>query len=245
MKKIITLILLSLLTYQVFALKIPKLKGHVNDYANVLTAGEESELENYLMDFERSNSAQVALLTIKSLKGENLEDYSLRVVDEWKLGVKGRDNGVLLLISMQEKKMRIEVGYGVEGVLTDAKSGYIIRTIIVPAFKQGNFSSGIAGGLSAIMDTISKDLIITDEEIAQSRKASGKRKSQIPFGFIIFVLMMVFGRLGRGRRGGFLTAMLLGSMLNGGSGRSSGGGGFGGFSGGGGGFGGGGASGGW
>jgi len=249
MKKTLTIIILSLLTLQLFSLRVPKLKGYVNDYANILSSNEESSLDNFLQEFERSTSSQVALLTIESLKGENLEDYSIRVVDEWKLGQKGKDNGVLLLISMQEKKMRIEVGYGAEGVLTDAKSRYIIDNYIVPDFKRGNFFAGISSGIGKITGTISKEFTISDEEIVQSRKKRKKRRTPIPFGFIIFIIMMSFGRLGRGRRGGLLTGILLGSMFNSGGnnrGGGFGGGGFGGFGGGGGGgFGGGGASGGW
>ena len=251
MKKTLTIIILSLLTLQLFSLKVPKLKGYVNDYANILNSNEETALDNYLRDFERSTSSQVALLTIESLKGENLEDYSIRVVDEWKLGQTGKDNGVLLLVSMQDKKMRIEVGYGVEGVLTDAKSRYIIDNYIVPDFKRGEFFTGISNGIGKITGTISKEFTISDEEIVQSRRKRKKSKTQIPFGLIIFIFMMVFGRLGRGRRGGLLSALFISGMLNGGGsnrggGSGFGGGGFGGFGGGGGGgFGGGGASGGW
>lgn len=250
MKKTLTIIILSLLALQLFALKVPKLTGHVNDYANVLSSNEKSTLENFLIDFEKKTSSQVALLTIKSLEGENLEDYSIKVVDDWKLGRKGNDNGVLLLVSMQEKKMRIEVGYGVEGVLTDAKSSYVINNYIVPDFKKGDFYTGISTGIAAITGIISEDLTITEEQITQSRQKQKKSKGQLPFGFIIFIFMMVFSRLGRGRgrggRGGLLTALFFSGLLNGGgSNRSGGGFSGGGFSGGGGGFGGGGASGGW
>lgn len=251
MKKTLTIIILSLLALQLFALKVPKLKGHVNDYANVLSSNEKSTLENFLTEFEKKTSTQVALLTIESLQGENLEDYSIRVVDNWKLGQKDRDNGVLLLVSMQEKKMRIEVGYGVEGALTDAKSSYVINNYIVPDFKQGNFYTGISTGIAAITGIISEEFTITDEQITQSRQKRKKSKGQLPFGFIIFIFMMVFSRLGRGRgrggRGGLLTALFFSGLLNGGGSNRGGGGGFGGggFSGGGGGFGGGGASGGW
>jgi len=247
MKKTIIIFALILLISQVFALKVPKLKGHVNDYANVLSSSEENHLENYLSNFEATSTVQIALLTIKSLQGENLEDYSMRVADAWKLGNKEKDNGVLLLISMQDKKLRLEVGYGLESSLTDAKSGYIIRNFIVPGFKSGSYFNGILAGMDAITGVISDQLVITDEQIAQSQRKQARKSPQIPFGLIMFILMFVFGGLGRRRRGGLFTALFLGSMLGGGrhQGGSSGFGGFGGFSGGGGGFGGGGASGGW
>jgi len=247
MKKTIIIFALILLVSQVFALKVPKLKGHVNDYGNVLSSSEENRLENYLSNFEATSTVQIALLTIKSLQGENLEDYSMRVADAWKLGNKEKDNGVLLLISMQDKKLRLEVGYGLESSLTDAKSGYIIRNFIVPGFKTGSYFNGIAAGMDAVTGVISDQLEITDEQIAQSQRKQARKSPQIPFGLIIFILMFVFGGFGRRRRGGLFTALFLGSMLGGGSHRGGGGsfGGFGGFSGGGGGFGGGGASGGW
>lgn len=247
MKKIFNIILLILLVSQLAALKVPKLKGHINDYANLLSSQEENRLENYLSSFESTSTIQIALLTIKSLQGENLEDYSMQVADAWKLGNKDKDNGVLVLISMQDKKLRIEVGYGLESSLTDAKSGYIIRNYIVPGFKTGSYYNGIATGMDAITGVISKQIDISDEQIAQSQRKQARKSPQIPFGLIMFVLMFVFGGLGRRRRGGLFTALFLGSMLGGGHhrGGGSGFGGFGGFSGGGGGFGGGGASGGW
>jgi uncharacterized protein len=246
MKKIISILFLIILVSQLAALKVPKLKGHINDYGKVLSNTEERALENYLVKFENATSIQIALLTISSLQGENLEDFSMRVADKWKLGSKDKDNGVLLLISMQEKKLRIEVGYGLEGSLTDAKSGYIIRNYIVPGFKSGNFYKGISTGIGAVTGVLSDELNITDEQIAESKQKEESGRTGIPFGLLIFLFMIFFGGFGRGRRGGLLSALFLGSML-GGSGRSSGGGfgGFGGFSGGGGGFGGGGASGGW
>jgi len=196
----------------------------------------------------------VVLLTIKSLEGENLEDYSMRVVDNWKIGQKEYDNGALLLIALAERKIRIEVGYGLESSLTDLKSGYIIRNAITPEFKKGNYSGGIAKGLANITGIINKQIDISDEELARYQKSQGKANTgNLPFSFIVIVFVIIMNLLGRifgsGRRrrgGGFMSLLLLSSMMGGsrGGGFSSGGG-FGGFSGGGGGFGGGGASGGW
>ncbi len=196
----------------------------------------------------------MVLLTIKSLEGENLEDYSMRVVDNWKIGQKEYDNGALLLIALAERKIRIEVGYGLESSLTDLKSGYIIRNAITPEFKKGNYSGGIAKGLANITGIINKQIDISDEELARYQKSQGKANTgNLPFSFIVIVFVIIMNLLGRifgsGRRrrgGGFMSLLLLSSMMGGsrGGGFSSGGG-FGGFSGGGGGFGGGGASGGW
>ncbi|HPR17301.1 MAG TPA: TPM domain-containing protein [Candidatus Cloacimonadota bacterium] len=251
MKKIIGLLVSILLFSSLSALGVPALKGHVNDYANVLTSQQKTKLESYLTNYEQATSIQVALLTIKSLQGENLENYSMQVAEKWKLGQKEQDNGVLLLVAMQEKKLRIEVGYGLEGTLTDAKSGYIIRNYIVPSFKTGDYFNGISAGIGAITGVLSKDLVITDEQIAQSQKEEESSGVQIPFVFLVILFMAVFGGFGRRRRGGLLPFLFLGSMMGGndhhrgGGFGGFGGGGFGGFSGGGGGFGGGGASGGW
>jgi len=247
MKKIVLILCLSVFCIStLFSLDVPKLKARVNDNAKVIGSNDERKLEALLQDVEAKTSSQVALLTISSLQGENLEDYSMRVAQSWKLGQKEFDNGVLLLVAMKEKKIRIEVGYGLESIITDAKSGYIIRNYIVPGFKKGDFSGGITSGLLAISGLVTDEFEITDEDLAKynQQQKAGKRK-QIPFGLIIFLFMFIFGGLGR-RRGGLFTALFLGSMLGGGR-SSSGGSGFGGggFSGGGGGFGGGGASGGW
>jgi uncharacterized protein len=233
------------------ALDVPSLSGRINDRAGVLSASAAGDLENYLAAVEKSTGIQIALLTIPTLEGEVIESYSLKVAEKWGLGGAEADNGALLLVAMEEKKIRIEVGYGLEGVLTDAMSGYIIRETIVPEFKNGNFQGGIEAGLRAIGGVATGEAPISEELVSQSGSDGGE--SGRPFVFIIiFLLIFVFGRMGRYRRyrrRGMspLGAFMLGSLL-GGSNRSSGssrGFGGGGFSGGGGGFGGGGASGGW
>lgn len=247
MKKILFLLTIFV-TIQLFALEVPKLRKRVNDNADILTPYQEMELEQKLQTVEAKTSSQIAVLTINSLQGENLEDYSMRVAEQWKLGQQEFDNGALLLIALKEKKIRIEVGYGLESIITDLKSGYIIRNSIVPPFKEGNYFKGISAGSIAISGLITEEFEITDEQLQKYQtQQKENKKIHLPFGLIVFLFMIIFGGFGRRRRGGLFTALFLGSML-GGSGRSSsgfGGGGFGGFSGGGGGFGGGGASGGW
>ncbi|MFO7895866.1 MAG: TPM domain-containing protein [Candidatus Cloacimonadales bacterium] len=245
--KILLTTLIVFSCHILFALAVPALSGRINDQAGILSAAEESNLENLLRQNEAETSAQIAVLTVKSLQGENLEDYSMRVVEAWGLGQKDRDNGVLLLIALQEKKIRLEVGYGLESSLTDLKSGYIIRNIISAEFKRGNLYGGIAQGLTAVSQIISGESDISPAELQRYEQNKNKQGgAQIPIGFIVFIFMILAGGF-RGRRGGLFTALLLGNMLGGSSRGSSGmgGGGFGGFSGGGGSFGGGGASGGW
>jgi len=250
MKKIFLFIILLLIFAQIFALKVPKLIGHINDYAGILSQQEKNTLESMLISAENKTSSQIVLLTIPSLKEESLEDFSMNVVETWKIGQKEFDNGILLLIAMKERKIRIEVGYGLEHIITDAKSGFIIRNLMLNDFRKGNFFGGISASIQAVSGLITKDFEITPEQLAKYKRQDQHGKpAQIPVGFIIFMIMILlsmFGKKGKGRRGGILPWLLLGSML-GGSGRGSSGfgGGFGGFSGGGGGFGGGGASGGW
>jgi uncharacterized protein len=234
----------------VYALEVPPLKGRINDRAGVLSSSESRDLENYLAGVEKATGAQIALLTIPSLEGESLESYSFRVADSWQLGSADKDNGALLLIAMEEKKIRIEVGYGLEAVLTDAMSGYIIREAIVPEFKKGEFDRGIAAGLKSMGGVVTGDTPISVEQINESQQQESE--GGVSIFFLIFIFVFFFGRIGRYRRyrrRGMspMGAFFLGSMLGGASrgGSSSGGFGGGGFSGGGGGFGGGGASGGW
>ncbi len=216
----------------------------VNDLDGVLTSNEINNLSLLLENIEKKTSAQVALLIIPSLNGKNLEDYSLKIAENWGknkgLGQKDRDNGVLLLIAIRDKKLRIEVGYGLEGILNDGKCGYIIRNIITPNFKSGNFYGGIKNGLERIGGIISKENDISPEELAKYRKSKKKEKGGgFPFGIIVFIIIVLINISKKGGRGGGFY------MGGGGSSYSSGSSSFGGFSGGGGSFGGGGSSGGW
>ena len=242
-------------TVHASALEVPQLRGRVNDYAELLGSAAEAELESYLAAVEQSSGAQIALLTINSLEGDSLERFSLKVAEKWGIGSAETDDGALLLVSMADKKVRIEVGYGLEATLTDAVSGYIIRETIVPNFRRGNFEAGIAEALRAMGGLISGDVSISAQQIQKSNSASNDSGS-FPIFFILFIIIFMLSRMGsyrRMRRRGISpgTALFMGMMLggsgryrSGGSGFSSGGFG-GGFSGGGGGFGGGGASGGW
>jgi uncharacterized protein len=150
------------------ALEIPPLKGRVNDYAGILSPATAYQLENMLQKFEATESTQIVLLTVPSLEGASLEDFSLRVVEAWKLGQKKLDNGALLLIAKNDRKLRIEVGYGLEGKLTDLVSGRIIRDIITPRFKEGNFDQGVTDGVTAMIAAAKGEF--TNIENSQKRK---------------------------------------------------------------------------
>ena len=130
------------------------LKQRVTDLTNTLTAQQQAHIEQVLSDLEKTRGSQVAVLIVPTTRPEAIEDYSLRVVEKWKLGRKDVDDGVLLLIAKNDRKMRIEVGYGLEGVITDIMAGRIIREYITPEFRRGNFYGGILNGVEQIANLI-------------------------------------------------------------------------------------------
>jgi uncharacterized protein len=136
------------------ALDVPSLSGRIVDRARVLPNATVESLTAQLSAHEARSSNQVAVLIVPSLEGESIEEFSHRVATTWKLGQKGTDNGVLLLVAIRERKVRIEVGYGLEGVLTDARSAQIIRNEIVPRFRAGDMPGGVTAGVQAILKTI-------------------------------------------------------------------------------------------
>ncbi len=224
-----------------WGLDVPRVEGYVNDHANLLSEREKAGLESLLGRFEAETTNQVVLLVVPSLEGDSLEDFSIRVAESWKPGQKGKDNGVIFLVAVEDRKARIEVGYGLEGALTDAQSGLILRNLVFPAFRQGAYSSGIQAGLVGILQSIQGEFSAPPGRRAAPNRRAQTRASGLLFPLILFLLL--FSRGGRF----FLLGGLMGGMFGGRGGMSRGGfgGGFGGFSGGGGGFGGGGASGSW
>ena len=230
------------------ALDVPRLEGRVNDYAGILDSNQKAELDSYLASVEQKTTAQLVLLTIKSLEGEPLEDYSMRVAEAWKIGQKGKDNGVILLVSMAEHAVRIEVGYGLEAVLPDGRAGTIIRQVIVPEFRSGNYYAGIKNAFQTMAQVIGGDSSQVDE-LQKNEKSRGGAPSGLGCGFFIFlfILFIVLKSVSPCKAWRALSTGSGGwtSHSGGGGWFSGGGGGGGGFSGGGGSFGGGGASGGW
>jgi len=230
---------------------IPALRGPVNDYAGVLSVELRSRVEAQLLAYKQKTGHELALLTVPSLEGDAIEEFSIRVMEAWKLGDEARDDAALLLVAMADRKMRIEVNYGLEGELTDSTSSRIIREIITPEFRRGDPEAGIVAGLSAIMAATGGEGIPLPERPAE-------RPARRSIGFppllllALFVLPFLFGGRGGpgGRRRSWGAAPLFfgGGFGAGGFGGGRGGGGFGGggggFGGGGGGFGGGGGSGG-
>jgi uncharacterized protein len=223
------------------SLEVPRPEGYVNDHAGLLSERQKAGLEAVLRRFESETTNQVVLLVIPSLEGDSLEDFSIRVAESWKVGQKGRDNGVIFLVAVNDRKARIEVGYGLEGALTDAQSGRILRNLVFPAFRQGDYPGGIQAGLVGILQSIQGEFPLQPARGTAPTRQARAKASGLLLPLLFFLLL--FSRGGRF----FLLGGLLGGMWGGrgGMGRGGFGGGFGGFSGGGGGFGGGGASGSW
>ena len=236
------------------ALDVPPLRGRVNDLAGLLSSERTQRIEVQLAEFERQTGHQIVVLLIPSLEGEDAVPFALKTAETWKLGQKGYDNWALLLVSLNDRKLRIEVGYGLEGILPDAIASEIIRNILVPRFRDKDYAGGIESALDAMMR------VTRGEPLPESaRRKDRDQGSQLNSIAMFVISLAVFALMAyastarsrrnntwatRGRRGG---PMIFGPGGFGGGGYSGGGGfGGGGFSGGGGGGGGGGgASGSW
>ena len=244
----LALLLLLMATAAWAAPSFPELSGRVVDEAGMIDASDRQRLTGMLAAHEQDSGEQVLVVTLPELGGETIEDYGYQLGRHWGIGEADEDTGALLIIAKAERKIRIEVGYGLEGRLTDAQSSVIIDRIITPAFRQGAFSQGIVEGTAAMVQVLGGDPLAEPEQ--RTRGDGGEPSILRSLGF--FVLMVVIiglfgsggggGRGGRRRRGLWGVPIMMGGGFGGGS---SGGFGGGGFSGGGGGFGGGGASGGW
>jgi uncharacterized protein len=133
---------------------LPSPSGFVNDFAGILSSQTRQDLEQQLTEYERTSSNEIAVATVKSLDGDSIEDLANTTFQQWGVGKKGSDNGVLILVAVDDRKVRIEVGYGLEGALTDTESGIIIRSSITPKFKQGDYDGGIRAGVQDVIDQL-------------------------------------------------------------------------------------------
>ncbi|MDQ2820001.1 MAG: TPM domain-containing protein [Pseudomonadota bacterium] len=247
---------------------VPKLTGHLVDGAGMLNAEQRTKLEAVLADYDARTGSQIAVLTVKSTEPEAIEQFSIRVVEAWKLGRKGVDDGVLLMVAPNNptalRRLRIEAGRGVQGSLTDAQSKRVLQDVIAPQFRDKNYYEGLVAGVGAIATLLNAEQFPAPVQAQEQHGSSSNSGSGLPIGALLavavgfMILRAVFGGRGRGAslgRGGWgsgATGFVIGSILSnagngGGGGSGGGGGGFGGggFSGGGGSFDGGGASGDW
>jgi len=177
-------VMLFTLTQTASALDAPPLKGRINDYAGMLSPTTARSLEQRLAAFEKETTNQVVLLTIPSLEGDVIESFAIRVAEAWKIGQKDKSNGVILILAKKERKIRIEVGTGLQGVLPDITAGQIIRNVIAPGLRAGNPDQGISAGLGAIIDATKGEFKATaaDKKVAKKKKGSG-------YGLFIILLL--------------------------------------------------------
>lgn len=223
--------------------------GYVNDFADVLPSSVEDEMTQAITALRQASGTEIAVVTLDSLEGGSLEDFAVRLAERWKIGRAGQDDGVLFLIALQERSLRIEVGYGLEPLLPDSRAGQIRDTHVLPRLRDGDLPGGIRAGTLALVREIATRQGLDPDALAQAPaqppSSSESEESIVPIIiFIIFVLFsMRFNRRGRGRRGSGGIWISGGGFGSGSSGSFGGGGSFGGFSGGS--FGGGGASGRW
>jgi uncharacterized protein len=203
------IVFLAFLTpLHVWALEVPPLTGRVVDLARVLTAEDSQFLNSQLQAHEEKTGNQVAVLILPSLDGEPLEEFSHRVATTWKLGRKGTDNGILLLVALKERKLRIEVGYGLEGTLTDLRSARIIRHEIVPRFKEGNIPAGVRAGTDAILKTIEGTYQADGESQRRTEDALHHVLIGIVIGFLAGLILSQGLRRARALLGAVLAFMV-------------------------------------
>jgi len=233
-----------------FALNLPALTGRVVDQANIIQPATRSAIEQKLADLEAKSGIQIAVATVTSLEGQDIEPYANELFRSWKLGEKTKNNGVLLLVAPNEHRVRIEVGYGLEGTLTDALSKVIIANAITPHFKAGDFSGGVSRGVDDIITVLTTDSSEWQQRPSlrlDNQQTTDPASWLLLSALIFLVTLLIVSRTFRWLFFNTLLNILVSSGGARGGGFSSGGdyGGGGGFSGGGGSSGGGGASGSW
>jgi len=216
------------------ALQFPALAGRVTDAAHILSPATQQSLDRMLADYERGSGNQIVVVTLPSLEGDSIESYGYQLGRAWQIGQKGKDNGALLIVAPHERKVRIEVGYGLEPLLTDAASSAIVQGIILPQFRAGHMEQGVLDGAQAMISALGGKSVAAPQRVSGNEHAQG---GDMPIWLMVLLILWFFYMSSRHP---FLSAYMLSSLRFGGSSSGSGG-----FSGGGGSFGGGGASGSW
>lgn len=225
----------------------PAPQGLINDFAHVIPPAYEARMNSLAHEVLEKAEAALIVVTLKDIGGASIEEYTNKLYEQWGVGKKGEDRGAMILVALKERRIRIEIGYGLEGVIPDGLAGQVRDQAIVPYLKKGEFGKGLYHGLAALSGIIAKDkgIEITGKPDTPHQVVSSKRSRSVygilPFLFLLFIVLLFF-RSGRTGMGAFLLLMLLGGGRGGFGGRGSMGGhgsGFGGFGGGFGGFGGG------
>ncbi len=210
-------------------------QGYVSDFAGVLSSLDRSRVEMLCFQLEKKTGAQIAVVTVASVKPDTVEQYAVKLFEQWGIGQKGKDNGVLFLTAVSDREVRIEVGYGLEGAIPDAIARSVIERFIVPAFQQGEYSKGVGLGTAAIASLVAKEYGVevtgSEEDVYQKVHREPSRGSSVVMAIISVIMLILFIKNPQL----FLYWMMM-SMMSGGRGGYGGGGsfggGFGGFGGG-------------
>lgn len=193
------------------AKEVPFLSARVNDLANLFPPGDEERLEELLRTFEARTGAQMAVLTVESLEGDPVEDFSIRVAETWKLGNAERDDGLLLVIARDERAMRLEVGYGLEPRITDAHSRRILGNVLRPAFRQGDFAGGVERAVGVLGELAAGgDVAIDPPSPPPSGSSGGDLSSLLP---VFFLALFSLQALLAGKRASLVLLLVLGPVL--------------------------------
>ncbi len=217
------LLCLTVFTAPAYAdIAVPQLQARVTDLTGTLTAASIAELERQLADFEAKKGVQIAVLMVPTVQPESIEQYAVRAFEQWKLGRKGVDDGVLLVIAKDDRKLRMEVGYGLEGALNDATAKRIISDDIVPQFRRGDFAAGVVAGVSRIMGVVSGEALPPPAAVSRSAPANLPFNPEwliagfVLFGVISHGLRAVMGRLAAagvmGVVSGFIIWLVISSL---------------------------------
>lgn len=169
--------------------EIPEPVGYMNDFANMLSSGDASAIESMLIQYEQQTTNEIVVVTVETLGGSSIEGYSIALAEKWKVGKADKDNGVIILVAKEEKSIRIEIGYGLEGDLTDAEAKIIIERGMTPFFKAEDYAGGIEFGAYVIMDTIDGDYTLIDA--LPPAESSGWN-----IGLILIIFLIIFGGVG-------------------------------------------------
>lgn len=172
--------------------------GFVNDFANILDAGVRQVIDGKLQNLKGTAGAEVAVVTIQSLEGETIENYAVKLFEEWGIGQKGKDGGLLILVAPNEREARIEVGYGLEGDITDLQAGQIVRNIMIPAFKDGDYSKGVSDAVDAVSAIISKSAEAAGYlSVMSGSQGERPADSNINYAALFFFVVIIFNILAR------------------------------------------------
>ncbi len=218
MKKIIVLLFLFLSSvfynHSVFAANYPAPTGFINDFAGLYSLPFKTNLESKLSEFNKSTGNEISVITIQSLEGGDIESYAVTLFEKWKIGKKGKDNGLLLLISKEDRKVKIEVGYGLEPYITDGRAGEIIRNQIAPEFKKENYEGGTQAAVDQIITYITNNDVAPSSNTGSTSSGSAV-ESIVTIGIIIFFIATSYLGSYLGRTKEIWPGGLVGGILGG------------------------------